>query len=96
MVKDNMSKNTEAIICFILFSHQFFDHSYGSYMIYSSDFYKIIFAIQNKLKIFGQGTVFYLGKVKVLHFPSTWQGTNFHIFFVFFIPINRRVKVYIR
>jgi len=28
-----MLKNTEAIICFILFFHQFFDRSYGSYMI---------------------------------------------------------------
>jgi len=28
-----MSKNTEAIICFIFFSHQFSDRSYGSYMI---------------------------------------------------------------
>jgi len=33
MVKYNMSKNTEAIICFILFSHQFFDLSYGSFMM---------------------------------------------------------------
>jgi len=30
--------NTEAIICFILFSHKFYDRSYGSYMIYSSNF----------------------------------------------------------
>jgi len=29
----NMSKNTEAKICFILFSHQFSDRSYVSYMI---------------------------------------------------------------
>jgi len=28
-----MLKNTEAIVCFILFSHQFFDRSNGSYMI---------------------------------------------------------------
>jgi len=28
-----MLKNTEALICFILFSYQFFDRSYGSYMI---------------------------------------------------------------
>jgi len=28
-----MSENTEAIICFILFSNQFSDRSYGSYMI---------------------------------------------------------------
>jgi len=28
-----MLKNTEAIICFILFSNQFSDNSYGSYMI---------------------------------------------------------------
>jgi len=37
-----MSKNTEAIICFVLFSHQFSDRSYGSYMIN-----KIKFKIQN-------------------------------------------------
>jgi len=42
-----MSKNAEAIICFILFFHQFFDRSYGSYMIQSSDFDKIKFEIQN-------------------------------------------------
>jgi len=42
-----MSKNTEALICFILFSHQFSDRSYGSYMIYSTDFDKIKFEIQN-------------------------------------------------
>jgi len=35
-----MLKNTEAIICIILFSHQFYDRSYGSYM-QSSDFDKI-------------------------------------------------------
>jgi len=28
-----MSENTEAIICFILFSNQFSDYSYGSYKI---------------------------------------------------------------
>jgi len=28
-----MLKDTEAIICFILFSHQFYDRSYGSSMI---------------------------------------------------------------
>jgi len=44
-----MSKNTEAITCFILFTHKFFDRSYGSYMIQSSDFDKIKFEIQ-KLK----------------------------------------------
>jgi len=32
-----MSRNSEAIICFILFSHQFSDRSYGK----SSDFDKI-------------------------------------------------------
>jgi len=42
-----MSKNTEVIICFILFSYQFSDRSYGSYMIQSSDFDKIKFEIQN-------------------------------------------------
>jgi len=42
-----MLKNTEAIICFILFSHQFYDRFYGSYMIYSSDFDKIKFETQN-------------------------------------------------
>jgi len=42
-----MSKNNEAMICFILFSHQFSDHFYGSYMIKSSDFDKIKFEIQN-------------------------------------------------
>jgi len=42
-----MSKNTEAIICFILFSHQFTDHSYGSYM---SDCDKIKLETQNLLK----------------------------------------------
>jgi len=36
-----MLKSTEAIICFILFNHQFSDRSYGSYMIKSSDFIKI-------------------------------------------------------
>jgi len=40
-----MSKNTKAIICFKLFSDQFSDRSYGSYMIY--DFDKIKFEIQN-------------------------------------------------
>jgi len=39
-----MSKNTEAIVCFILFSHQFCDRSYGSK---SSDFDKFDFEIQN-------------------------------------------------
>jgi len=30
-----MTKNTEAMICFLLFSHQFSDRSYGSrYMLY--------------------------------------------------------------
>jgi len=42
-----MLKNTEAIVCFILFSHQFFDRSYGSYMIQSSDFDIIKFEIHN-------------------------------------------------
>jgi len=42
-----MSKNTEAIIGFILFSYQFSDRSYGSYMIQSSDFDKIKLEIQN-------------------------------------------------
>jgi len=28
-----MLKNTEALICFILFSHHFSDCSYGNYMI---------------------------------------------------------------
>jgi len=32
-VEGYMLKNTEAIICFILFSHQFSDRFYGSYMI---------------------------------------------------------------
>jgi len=45
-----MSKNTEAIISFILFSDQFSDRSYGSNMIQSSDFDKIKFEIQNLLK----------------------------------------------
>jgi len=45
-----MLKNTEAIICFILFSHQFSDRSYGSFMIQSSDFDKIKFEIENYLK----------------------------------------------
>jgi len=45
-----MLKNTEAINCFILFPHQFYDRSYGSYMIQSSDFDKIKFEIQNELK----------------------------------------------
>jgi len=39
-------KNTEAINGFILFSHQFSDRFYGSYMIESSDFDKIKFEIQ--------------------------------------------------
>jgi len=38
------------MICFILFSHQFSDRSYGSYMIKSSDFDKIKFKIQIYLK----------------------------------------------
>jgi len=42
-----MLKNIEALICFILFSHQFSDRSYGSYMIQSTDFDKIKFEIQN-------------------------------------------------
>jgi len=42
-----MIKNTEAIICFILFSHKFSDRSYGSNMIESSDFDKIKYEIQN-------------------------------------------------
>jgi len=33
-----MLKDTEAIICFILFSHQFSDRSYGTCMIQSSGF----------------------------------------------------------
>jgi len=45
-----MSKNTEAMICFVLFSHQFSDRFYGSYMIQSSDFYKIKFEIENVLR----------------------------------------------
>jgi len=49
IVKGKMSKNTKAIICFILFSHHFSDRSYGSYMIQSSDFDKIKFEIQNLL-----------------------------------------------
>jgi len=36
-----LKKNTEVIICFILFSHRFYDRSYDSYMIKSSDFDKI-------------------------------------------------------
>jgi len=40
-----MLKTTESVICFILFSQQFSDRSYGSYMIelydMSSDFDKI-------------------------------------------------------
>jgi len=32
-----MFKNTEAVICFIVFSHQFSDRLYGSFMIQSSD-----------------------------------------------------------
>jgi len=40
-----MSKNTEAIIGFTLFFHQFFDRSYGRYMIQSSDFDKIKYEI---------------------------------------------------
>jgi len=40
-------KHTEAIICFKLFSHQFSERFYGSYMIYSSDFDKIKNKIQN-------------------------------------------------
>jgi len=46
-----MSENTEAIICFILFSHIFSDRSYGSYMIQSSAFDKIKFEIKNYLKM---------------------------------------------
>jgi len=42
-----MFKNTEAIICFLLFFHQFSDRSCGSYIIQSSDFDKIKFEIQN-------------------------------------------------
>jgi len=42
-----MLKNTEAIICFILFSNQFSDRSNGSYIIKSSDFDKIKFEILN-------------------------------------------------
>jgi len=42
-----MSKKTEAISCFILFSHQFSDRSYGSYVIESSDFDKIKSETQN-------------------------------------------------
>jgi len=42
-----MLKHAQAIICFILFSHQFSDRSYGSYMMYSSDFDKIKSEIQN-------------------------------------------------
>jgi len=41
-----MSENTKAIIYFILFSYQFSDRSYGSYMIQSSDIDKIKFEIQ--------------------------------------------------
>jgi len=40
-----LSKNTEAMICFI--SHQFSDRFFGSFMIHSSDFDKIKFEIQN-------------------------------------------------
>jgi len=42
-----MLRNTETIICFILFSHQFYNRFYGSYMIKSSDIDKIKFEIQN-------------------------------------------------
>jgi len=37
-----MLKNTEVVICFILFTHKFSDRFYGSYMIESSDFDKIV------------------------------------------------------
>jgi len=42
-----IAENIEAITCFKLFSHQFSDRSYGSFMIQSSDFDKIKFEIQN-------------------------------------------------
>jgi len=45
-----MLKNTEAIIYFILFSHQFSDRSYGSYTIKFPIFKKIKFDIKNYLK----------------------------------------------
>jgi len=48
-VEGYMLKNTEAIICFILLSQQFSDRSYGSYMVWPSDYDKIKFEIQNEL-----------------------------------------------
>jgi len=45
-IVDNMSKNNEAIICFILFSHQLSDRSYGSYMNIYIYIYSLYIVVQ--------------------------------------------------
>jgi len=62
-------KNPEAIICFIIFSHQFSDRSYGSYIKESSDFDKIKFEIQNSFKnVISKRRRIYVKKPKIYIF----------------------------